>query len=681
MLVDGEATRLVEMACSHTTFGPSLRSFVQAMESDHRLRLLNDLEARNTQPEYEIETVLAERARQNELYAALYWIAHRCGPGAPARWDALAQHLKGWSLHEPEDLPMRDKIVDKVAKGFVAECFVAGSAISGTPSPNVIFATLAQVGQDDTPHNRRVLLGEMALTQAVSLLNAAKRNRMSTAELDAWRYDHRRQPSPAHRTEGSPWPLPAYAAGDAIGEGHFDSTVDVADMTQITLHPRIAADYILYPPTKPGVADIGMPEVYQCDTKPDVGHTVPQNRHDQLHDPIRTETTVQEYTSPVQTTETPGHERSETARMFLAMHPTMDHLVALAISRRGNSWNTKTQNQVKGIGRLLVKVVGSDDLASLRPFHVARYRDILNLLPKAYGKSPADAVRSLDEIIAIGVTTVAKQRGLSPGTINRHMTQLGTLLAVLASFDIRLAPSGGMSVLRTEDAVAEDLKRDQFTDEQVRAIFSKAPWNGAPTARENEGFYWLTLLAAYTGARPNELVWLQRQDIDIEQGVANIRKNSFRDLKTRESKRDIVLHSQIVNLGFIDFINRQTDAYAPIFSEYINHRKKDAGQRFTMQFNGILEKIVPGRNGGKLTLYSFRHKFMNLLLRHKVDPVVKDMITGHARTGTRDRVYSKAIEYEQQREVLEHIDFSAGAELQKFVAELPTSRRGRRVSS
>jgi integrase len=675
MLIDEEAARLVQTACSHATFGDALRSFVLTLESDHRLRLLNDLESRSVRTSDNVETVLADRARQNVLYAALYWIAHRCGPGVPAQWDVLEPYLVGWALHEPEDLPLRDKIVEKVAKGFIAECFVAGSGISGTPTAEAISEALAQAGQDDTNHNRRVLFGELALTQTVSLLNAAKRYRLSPAELDTWRYSHRRQPTPSQRETGSLWPAPAFADADAVGRGDFDINLDPSNLEVVGITARIAADYLPYTPAKSPILT-GQPKDV---TTSDAGFAVTtmptmiQRLHEQEAQQLSMLNPPTEPPAPSFTVGEAGF--SETARMFLEEHPTIDDLVALAISRRGKKWSDHTRKQVKGIGRLLAKVAGSNEVASIKPFHISRYRDVLDQLSKKYGKSPADAYRSLDELISIGAKADKDERGLSAGTINRHLTQLGALVAVLASFDIDLAPAKGMNTLRIEDEDAEDLKRDQFTDDQVRAIFSGAPWNGVAVAPEDEGFYWLTILAAYTGARPNELVWLQRQDVDIDQKVIFIRPNSSRRLKTKESKRDIIVHKHLLALGFIDFVNRQSNPLDHIFTGYISHRRKNARERFTNQFNNLLETSIPGRSGGKLTLYSFRHKFMNQLLRNGVDTAIKDMITGHARTGTRDRVYSKSIDNEQQRQILDAIDFSAGSQIQRFVAVPQKARR------
>ncbi len=680
MLIDEEAARLIEIACSHATFGDSLRSFVQTLEADHRLRLLNYLESRSGETHCDVDTALAERARQNEIYAALYWIAHRCGPGAPARWDALAPHLDGWVLHDPENLPMRDKIVEKVAKGFVAECFVAGSTISGTPSAEVMSEALAQAGQHDTDHNRRVLFGEMALTQAVSLLNAAKRNRLSTVELDVWRYSHRRQPAPSQRGAGLSWPAPSFADADAIEQGDFDCTEDRSEPEPVILQVRAAAAYLPYSPIQSPLAAADGRRAALPDETSDIAPALTPIDRMRRDEPDRAPVANAQAMAPARSTETAESGRSETARMFLEKYQTIDDLVALAVSRHGTKWSDHTQKQVRGIGRLLAKVVGSNDVGAIKQFHIARYRDVLDQLSKKYGKSPADAYRSLDELIAAGAKVDKTGRGLSAGTINRHLTQLGALLDVLDSFDIKLAPASGMRKLRVEDDTPDDKKRDQFTDEQVRAIFASVPWNGEAVASEKEGFYWLTILAAYTGARSSELVFLQRQDVDVAEGVLHIRANVFRKLKTAASERDIVLHKSVLALGFLDFVDRQSNALEPVFADYINHRRKNACQRLTNQFTALLETLVPGRNGKKLILYSFRHKFMNQLLRNGVDVAIKDMITGHVRTGTRDRVYSKAIEYDQQRQILNAIDFSAGADIKKFVAKPQDARNSRRIN-
>ena len=61
--------------------------------------------------------------------------------------------------------------------------------------------------------------------------------------------------------------------------------------------------------------------------------------------------------------------------------------------------------------------------------HVGAYISLLSRLPTHWGKSSDDADRSIDEITARAEDLDEDEIGLTAPTINRHRTQLSTILA------------------------------------------------------------------------------------------------------------------------------------------------------------------------------------------------------------------------------------------------------------
>jgi hypothetical protein len=57
-----------------------------------------------------------------------------------------------------------------------------------------------------------------------------------------------------------------------------------------------------------------------------------------------------------------------------------------------------TQRQYQSFGSLLTKITGITDVRGIRKPHVARFRDVLQRMPKSWGKSPSDAHATLDDI-------------------------------------------------------------------------------------------------------------------------------------------------------------------------------------------------------------------------------------------------------------------------------------------
>lgn len=80
--------------------------------------------------------------------------------------------------------------------------------------------------------------------------------------------------------------------------------------------------------------------------------------------------------------------------------------------------------------------------------------------------------------------------------------------------------------------------------------------------------YWAPLIALFTSMRMNEILQLEREDIlKTEAGISYIAvtddvKGKYKDdeflkqLKTKNSIRQIPLHPQLIKLGFLDWVNK-----------------------------------------------------------------------------------------------------------------------------
>jgi hypothetical protein len=63
----------------------------------------------------------------------------------------------------------------------------------------------------------------------------------------------------------------------------------------------------------------------------------------------------------------------------------------------------------------------------MRQSHIAQFRSALLRFPKNYGKSPKDLTLTVPEILARAAEMPEEKVGLSTGTMNRHMTQMGNI--------------------------------------------------------------------------------------------------------------------------------------------------------------------------------------------------------------------------------------------------------------
>lgn len=194
---------------------------------------------------------------------------------------------------------------------------------------------------------------------------------------------------------------------------------------------------------------------------------------------------------------------------------------------------------------------------------------------------------------------------------------------------------------------------------EVETIFSGYIYQGTPPANRTKAYpfwFWMPLVAYFTGARTNEIAQLDTADIREIDGHPcfdfcpdDPKAFEAKRVKTEEA-RQVPIHPRLIELGFLDYVASQRTAkqkklfgdglaYLPPRDETSDHNKegwaKSASKFFNEAPKGYLVAIgVHYPKSGK-SLYSFRHTLETNLQNARrdgktVDQTVIDAITGHA---------------------------------------------------
>ncbi|MCQ4303732.1 site-specific integrase [Stutzerimonas frequens] len=202
-------------------------------------------------------------------------------------------------------------------------------------------------------------------------------------------------------------------------------------------------------------------------------------------------------------------------------------------------------------------------------------------------------------------------------------------------------------------------KGKPFSMEEVETIFSGYIYQGTPPANRTKAYpfwFWMPLVAYFTGARTNEIAQLDTADIREIDGhpCFDFRPDDPKAFEAKrvktEEARQVPIHPRLIDLGFLDYLASQRTAkqkklfgdglaYLPPRDETSDHNKegwaKSASKFFNEAPNGYLVAIgVHYPKSGK-SLYSFRHTLETNLRNARrdgkpVDQTVIDAITGHA---------------------------------------------------
>jgi len=235
-------------------------------------------------------------------------------------------------------------------------------------------------------------------------------------------------------------------------------------------------------------------------------------------------------------------------------------------------------------------------------------------------------------------------------------------------------------------------RRDRFSDEDLLRIFG-APWFvkgvGGRTAKGRfhsyrPYYYWLPLLGLFAGGRINELSQLYLSDvrqtengawyldfnldgdkIDADEGDPSDdaaaddaaerghRPVADKSLKTVNAKRVVPLHSTLLELGFLEYVEALRGAgESRLFPELRRDKHKGYGKAASSWFNErFLGRSLKIERTGRKVFHSFRHNFATALERAEAPPRAVRQLMGHSLAG--DRAAESAPGYKKSREAAE----------------------------
>ncbi|MRH22877.1 tyrosine-type recombinase/integrase [Rhodovulum strictum] len=226
--------------------------------------------------------------------------------------------------------------------------------------------------------------------------------------------------------------------------------------------------------------------------------------------------------------------------------------------------------------------------------------------------------------------------GLSPKTVaDKYLAAVRAVLT-WAVTDLRL-PTNPMEKVRQRAPKKVKSREKGFTTPEALRILTasltyKPVENSNPSNRESAHITatkrWVPLLCAFTGARVTELTQLRKQDVREEAGRWILRITPEAGSVKSGDYRDVPLHRQVIELGFIDFVTR-ADA-GPLFhrgttpgTSLKNARLSSGRLSQWLQDQGLIPQGVQPSHG-------WRHRFKTQGRELGMSDRVLDAIQGHS---------------------------------------------------
>ncbi len=336
----------------------------------------------------------------------------------------------------------------------------------------------------------------------------------------------------------------------------------------------------------------------------------------------------------------------------------LDYTIASIVQRmnaikRIENIEEKNLRQYESFAHLFTMLTGVTDIRFLRQNHISAFRADLTELPKSWGKSPKDRMSTREEVLERSKLLPAHQVGLAVGTTNRHLEHLGQIIEQALDEGIPLDPRLNPTKLRKKDPVRDRDKKQAFTTDQLKRIFRSPVWTGSKSEHYQtkpgknvykNGTYWCPIIAAYTGARREEIAGFALSDIIEVDGLPcfSIEDNEFRRIKNQSSKRIVPIHNRLIDLGFLDYVTSlQNKVRGDLFPDLREPQKGLYGRKLGRHMRTIIDDEF-GAEGVDLSFNSFRHFVQNALEDYSgaSEKVVRDLV-GHEGLDVHQRNYSK----------------------------------------
>lgn len=267
---------------------------------------------------------------------------------------------------------------------------------------------------------------------------------------------------------------------------------------------------------------------------------------------------------------------------------------AKAAGRKPSTYESYRNTMAK-----LVAVLEHDDASRVTPEDIVNFKD--------FRLTTGASAKTIKDSDLAGLKTI-----FGWAVMNRKMS---------------INPAEGLTIKTSKP---RKLRAKGFSDKEAALILSHAKnyKAGGEAPKLAAAKRWVPWLCAFTGARVGEMLQLRKQDIRREgkHWVVHITPEAG-PVKTDEA-RDVVLHRQIVESGFMDFVKASGAGRLFISPSNDELGVRKAVKTARNKVNRFVREVVPDPHVDPS--HGWRHRFKTVGIDEGVEMRVLDAIQGHA---------------------------------------------------
>ena len=316
------------------------------------------------------------------------------------------------------------------------------------------------------------------------------------------------------------------------------------------------------------------------------------------------------------TTQVPVQAESSTNSL------TLSELSKLFLeSRVGGGYAEKTILDYQDTHRLLLEVLRDIPVDSLTHEHGRKLVQVLGKLPSNRSKKYPN--HSIEEMMKLKNVSLMSDR-----TVTKHNEKVSALFnwAIKQGYTKENVFQGKMT-----RSLKKEIIEKHFTQDELKQILGDGLAEESFDKNRPERF-WVTQIAAYSGARLNEVCQLNASDIRQEDGIwviSLLNDAEDKSIKTQSSNRIVPLHFHLIDTGLLDYVESVRNSKAvKLFPNLKSETNTRYGSAISRWFSRYLKNLGIKKKGKNF--HSFRHTVVNHLTSKQVyESFIKELV-GHS---------------------------------------------------
>ncbi|REL35886.1 site-specific integrase [Thalassotalea euphylliae] len=262
-----------------------------------------------------------------------------------------------------------------------------------------------------------------------------------------------------------------------------------------------------------------------------------------------------------------------------------------------------------------------------------------------------------------------KQETISVATLNKYLSNYGAFFNWCYQHK-KINQGNQFTKLSIKETDKNTASRRSYTQSEINKIMAYEPLKKSEAKTIRDDIYWFPKVALYTGMRLNEIAALTVDDFQIVKGIHFINLTD-KKLKTESSRRVVPVHSKLIELGLIKFVEEKRNKGEEIVFSQIRvgktEKKRDGwAEPISRWFNRTalrnmgVDKDQEAQQGIMIDFHSFRTTFISRLKFKGCDGYMVKQVVGHMKSDnvTFER-YGKntSTHMDALKELVEEIDY------------------------